>query len=67
MTTEKLNITLSPISLYHLNAYLSGLRINEVKSAEQLAAIAETLDALSEIIGKAREMQEKNLVDVKKK
>ena len=59
MSDEKLSITLSPIGAFHLNAYLSGLRINEVKSPEQLSAIAEALDSLGELIQQARDLQKR--------
>ena len=67
MSDEKLVITLSPASVFHLNAYLSGLKINQVKSSEQLSAIAETLDNLSALIEKSLELEEKQLKDAKKK
>lgn len=57
--SEKAKIELSPTGVFHLYTYLNSLRIGDVQSSDQLAAIAETLGSLSLLIEEAKKLQEK--------
>ena len=56
---QKAKIELSPTGVFHLYSYLNSLRIGDVKSPDQLSAIAETIGSLAVLIEEAQKLQDK--------
>ena len=67
MANEKLQVMITPFAVYHLNAYLESLRVNQIKDKKQLSAVSETLDALSELIAQAQDFQAKQTESIAQK